>query len=785
MMTSITPLRGEALHAVLDRAWELLNPADEDDAPEISAAERQARAIDLLHRHTFAPVNLDELGYLHGMWLTLEQPETATAVLHQHRAAVLAAGSADITTALALELMELTSRWHLDPGGGQDRLAAVLAQLHTHAATLETLEDQWESLAIQYHAWELLDVHLDWKHQQMQSDLPAAVRDGLYHEQKAGIARQRGNQDAADRHIRLAIAHRAETLEGGIASLNEWKRFAEHGVLQLAPRQMGTLVQAARAHLGTITPPLPIPIRREWDVRFARWQAWACQRLEHWDEAVHHARRGHYVLDDDASHADTLLASAIPDLLVQAGHMDEAAEVAWRGIWTAPENGMAIRAYELALEMHDKDTRTPTWNWILASAHYRDGLLHARQGRGLLDHLRRPLPLPARAYLDRARQIAPDHPAPDLIEGVHLAQQGQWQAALPLLERGVLALPELADAVSVSLLWCARFKCLPEDEAIQRPFPDCGSADWAQEVGRNLLGWKTAINPISEVCRGEISDHTWEQRQALGLRYWENARIRYEAFFASGEGARHDANLWHYATACNIAARTLMDQGRIDAAIPILQAGLASGMPSWKHYSKLMECFRAKDDWRAILALAEPFWQNVQDRAERDGDLFAGCSHKIAYALHKEQRHHEISIWIDRLHQWWEQCQRHDDDRDTALNRGDYLCALLGLLQTYSIQSPRLAEPILRTHLPEILALDEDSSGSTSVGNIWRDSATILHNCSCYDEAVAMYDKALAVAEADNNTVLIEEIRTFLAQSEQAAGGRRRTSIRKFWQFWK
>jgi len=786
MMTSTTPpLRGEALHAVLDRAWELLDPVDEDDVPKISAAERQARAIDLLHRHTFAPVNLDELGYLHGMWLTLEQPETATTVLHQHRAAVLAAEGADATTALALELMELTSRWHLDPGGGQDRLAAVLAQLHTHAAALETLEDQWESLAIQYHAWELLDAHIEWKHRQSLDGVSAAWRDVMLYTKKAELAVQRGDQAGADQHIRAVINRQAEASGGEDINkaMDNWETTSRH-VLSIAPREMDTLVQAARATLHAITPALHPSMQLQWNTRFARWQAHACAKLEQWEQALCHARQGHHLLAGEAYNSDAFGAHML-DWLVKAGRMAEAAELAWRGIWTAPWDGMAVRAYELALDMWDKDIGTPAWDWILASAHYRNGLLYQCEAgqTALLAHLNSPLPLPASAYLERARQIAPDHPAPDLIEGVHLAQQEQWQAALPLLERGVLALPDLAEPLSVSLLWCARFKCLPEDEAIQRPFAHSHGAAWAGDLGRDLVyGKSTELSRISAICGDTHTGNTRERRHALGMRYLESARARHEAFFATGVGNYAEGTPRGYSALCQWICIQYQKQGRIDEAMAVIQAGLAS-KPLVHHYANLMICWDSKQNYPAVLALAEPFWHDSQ--SDVDGWVLTSCAANIARALHREQRHHEISIWMDRIDQWWQGANAHDQYPPSRC-RGDYLAALLIFLRAYSIEYPQLAKPVVQQHLPEILALDSDSEGATYLTSIWFNAAVTLQYCGSFSEAITLYQKVLARAQAEGDTDRVDEIRPLLSLCQKLhAAVQRHTSPRKFWQFWK
>jgi len=158
-------LKGEALHALFERAWALLQVDEDDDQSGISEAERKAAVSELLYQPPLAPADMDELSHLHHLWMALDAPETANAALHQHRDAVLSA-STDAGDAPGWELLELGSRWHFDPSGGTERLAALMAQLHADLEMCAELEDLWEDVAVRYQAWELVEAHLDWQHQQ-------------------------------------------------------------------------------------------------------------------------------------------------------------------------------------------------------------------------------------------------------------------------------------------------------------------------------------------------------------------------------------------------------------------------------------------------------------------------------------------------------------------------------------------------------------------------------------------------------------------------------------------
>lgn len=80
-------LEGEALHAFVDQAHELLQQDDEGSG--IAAPERQAAVRELLAQQRFVPSTVGELERLHDLWLDLDQPETANALLREHRDAAL------------------------------------------------------------------------------------------------------------------------------------------------------------------------------------------------------------------------------------------------------------------------------------------------------------------------------------------------------------------------------------------------------------------------------------------------------------------------------------------------------------------------------------------------------------------------------------------------------------------------------------------------------------------------------------------------------------------------
>ncbi len=121
--TAQAVLEGEALHAFMDQAHDLLQ--QEDDASPIAPAERQAAVMELLSQQRFAPATVGELERLHDLWLDLERPETANALLREHRAATLQPlqGDNHLLATASLALSDIQSRLRFDREGGVALLA--------------------------------------------------------------------------------------------------------------------------------------------------------------------------------------------------------------------------------------------------------------------------------------------------------------------------------------------------------------------------------------------------------------------------------------------------------------------------------------------------------------------------------------------------------------------------------------------------------------------------------------------------------------------------------------
>jgi len=801
MHANTPPLHGQPLLDFLDRAEEFWNEGaefeeyrEEDDPSEhpsgIPLDDRRTVLLEQMRAQRFAPATDTELSRLYDLWMDLGDPRAANALVSGSIAEVLATISdADqrARTHLNQSINEAWSRHLFAPEGARERLNAVLARMREytdHAITrhlprdicrdIQRLWYRLIHLARNSQARGIMEAgceamraferaHLD-THDR--SETPE-LKDALMELFKAQYSRMWHEPEALDRHLRAAIAHLSTA-----PTVQEWKRLRT-AALTISPAHVPLIIAASDAHLQRVEHPPPAqPILAGRQADNARWHAHARARQEHWDQALEWAARGHFKLEDDGCKHDPFGALRL-EWLLKAGRMGEAAGLAWQGIWRAHKH-IADSAYKLALAQRELDATRPEWDWILAFAQWRPGLLGDGDGHGSwLAYLDQPPPLPAQAYLERARTIAPDHPMHDLIEGVHLAGQARWHDALPLLERGVLALPEYADNYSVNLLWRARFQCLSEQDALARPFPESHGAGWCYEIALHLIGDDPAEPDRYPAC-------TRESRRALARRYYETGRARFEAFFASGEGAFTDADYGVYSCLCNNLAIQYRLQQRFAEALALHKLGIAC-KPNGQHYANLLRCAWFMDDYPEVIAAADQQWYGLQRHGYQGGHAYynpARYMHHIAHALHREGRHPEISIWIDRLGQWWDERQHLDERERQYTCRGDYLLALMVLLQYYAIEYEDKAEALLRVHLAEVMALDAGSAGEFPLALILRRTAAALENCEHPEQALALYQRAVDVA-APEDADIIKTAREAIARIRSKA--RLRSPKWKFW----
>jgi len=812
-MSQTPTLTGQPLIDLLDRARDLL--ADDSEST-ITQVERQAAVAELLRQYSLAPDCLRDMSYLHWLWLNVNQPAEANAALQQHRTAVLANPGADAATAFTWKLLDLESRWHInqhnhpaDHSEGTKRLATLLAQLHADPVMHAEHGEAWGEIVLMYEAWDLIEADIQWMHcQPRDEDIPAAWHEALFYRRMAALSHRRGDEDAMERHIHTAIAHLQTDNEN--ITLWNWLQLAER-VLSYAPQHVEIIVQAATAQLcgpvsaeATVTDnpfynPVPSPAQRHYRLgMLARIQAQAHHALGEVEQALACAQAGLYAFDDDDD--DNAFAAQVMQWHIEAGQTDAAAELAAQGLLHA-RNPWAQPAWRWVLNTYPSDTdpqRLALWWCLLAWPGIDSDTREQLQG----DEEDGDSPLPAPPHppetcLARARQYVPDYPLADWMEGVHLALQQQWQAALPLLEKGMAALPQHGNTKVFTLLWCARLLALPVKEALARPLPVSQGASWnySQGVVLSLQLQESLHNYVQEPHRSRLPALKSLQAplQALAQRSYEEAIQQFEAFFASGQGHYKCAAPHTYAMLChNLSILLAPDEdadfsqpqniAALEAAIALEQKGMTASRFIEQFHSQLNRrrvqydngLLENTQDKHVYINAAEDFWDisNGPQYTDYPPDWYFETLSEVLASL---GRHSEISVWIDRLHQWYASL-------DTQLQRRKQLTFLrilaYQLIELHAF-APEQVRAYVQQHLPAVVAqAPKEDSGVLLYRFAW-----LLRTLEDIPQALELYQLAEQSLLRDKDEDRIQQF-LHLAREGIASCTPVDEPKKPFWKFW-
>jgi len=812
-MPQTPTLTGQPLMDLLDRARDLL---EDDSDSTITQAERQAAVAELLRQHSLAPDNLSDLNYLHWLWLQVEQPLEANAALQQHRAAVLSHPGADEGTAFTWKLLDVESRWYInqqnhpaDHSEGTKRLATLLAQLHADPVMHAEHGEAWGEMVLLYEAWDLIEADIQWMQRQPRDeDIPAAWHEALFYRRMAALSHRRGDEDALERHIHTAVAHLQTDSEN--ITLWYWLQLAER-VLPYAPQHVEIIVQAATMQLcgpvsanatATGNPfynPVPSPAQRRYRLGcLARIQAQAYHALGEMEQALTCARAGLYAFDDDDD--DNAFAAQVMQWHTDAGQIDAAADLAAQGLLHA-RNSWAQPAWLLVLDTYQSDTdpqRLALWWCLLAWPGIDPGTRKLLQD----DEEDRDNPLPAPPYppetcLAHARQHVQGYPLADWMEGVHLALQQQWQAALPLLEKGVAALPQHSNPDVLSLLWCARLVVLPVEEALARPLPTPQGATWGYGQGVILThGLQERLHKYVQephCSRLPALESLQAPLQALAQRSYEAGMAQFEAFFAAGQGHFKSAAPHTYAMLChNLSILLAPDEDEdfsqahhvaaLEAAIALEQKGMTASRFIEQFHSQLNRrriqynsgLLQSTQEKQAYVDAAENFW-DISDGPQYTDYPPEWYLEGLTEVLDSLGRHSEIGIWIDRLHQWYASldAEKQHDRHFT------FLCLLAYQLIHLHAFAPEQVRTYVQQYLPAVLAqAPKEDSGYLLYRFAW-----LLHTLQEIPQALELYRLAEQSLLRDKDE---DYIRQFLHLARE--GIAKCTPVAKpkkpFWKFW-
>ena len=770
-MNQTAALQGDALYALLDQAQELLNNYDEDDSTHISREERVAAATELMGQQSFAPANVLELERVHDFWLFLEQPQAANALLQQHRDAAVS-GTDDLGTeeaALRLSLSDIQSRMGFDPEGARTLLAPTaqaIAQLPEEVDS-DNYWHGWHWMASQLQAWQAAATGLQLQREQERRnpDLAedAAYLDAILLARKAELAHKGGSSSEAASLAQNAINTLRDAAADQHVDFDRWMTLADH-VLPLAPQSLPALLMACEQQLSRQEDPPPSQaVKAHRQVRIVRLQAQACAQAGQIEAALQLAPQGHFGLTDDQG---CPFSSQYLEWLVQAGRLDEAADLALENTLHA-RPVVAVTAYHLARQRIDTDpARSITWALILAMGGIDEDMRQLLAQEEQAAH-------PPEFYMNMVRAAQPQHPVLAAIEGMKWAQKRKMELALPLLEQSVGQHPEFADTDKLPALWAARFAVLPLEEALARPFPESHGGHWCYAAGVVL----DDEDDLARLMGGKKKVPSQEVRNPLVVRYYEEGLRRFENFWATGQGRFKDADLHVYSMLCNNLAIKYRFMGRYDEAAALHQKGLDSS-PFAEHQDGLLWCAIGKDDDAEIVAQAERLWHFSQEYGYGRHEPTTYFS-TVALSLYKLDRDDEISIWMERLDQWFNDL----DEDEQPDNRRNYLASLMSMLDFFSSTRPELVLPRLRAHQDEVIALRDCYP-------LRRLACALEAYPELLEESLALHQQAQSYLDKDDD----EDERRMTAQgveraqrkiAERDAAASAPASGRKpWWKFW-
>lgn len=769
--TSAATLQGDALHAFIEQAYELLHA--HNDHAAISPEERKAAAVELMEQQNFAPASVPELERLHDFWLMLDRPDTANALLQAHRDTAEKAHEGDDQAmgSVSLSLSDIQSCLRFDQGRA---VALLLPTAHKISQLPESVDAEvywmgWESLTDACQAWDVAEHGVDLRRTQEKADPDnegeQAYGDAMACVRKADLARQRGDSASISRQIQAAITTLSSADADQEADFDHWMLLA-HRILELAPQSIPSLLMACEQYLARTEEPTPSQaVKAHRQVKIVRLQALACDQMGQREAALQLAPKGHFGLTDDPGDPFT---ERVLYWLMEAGKLDELAPLALESVVHA-RSGSGLAAYKIALELIDKDlAHGNTWALILAISQIDEDM------RQMLASEPRP-PLPANDYLERVRASEPHHTILALTEGMRYSVKRQHEKALPLLEQSVGLHPEIADSDKLPALWAARFAVLPLEEALARPFPHAHGGHWCYAAGVVL----DDADDLAPLMGGKKKVPEEEVREPLVVRYYEEGLARFEAFWATGQGEFKDADLHVYSMLCNNLAIKYRFLDRYDEAAALHHSGLASS-PFAEHQSGLLWCAIGKEDNPAIVAEAERLWHFAQEHGYGRHDP-PNYFPAVAVALYELDRTAEISIWLERLDEWFESL----DEDEQKEERRDYLAAMMSLLDFFSTAHPELVLPRLRANLPEVRALKESYTLRRVACAMETSGATLEEALALHHESAANLDKN----EDDESEFRmsregIERVERKIAEARGETESGHSSASKPWWKFW-
>jgi len=407
--------------------------------------------------------------------------------------------------------------------------------------SVERYWDHWQHCVEHlYHDWRLAQRGLDWKQAQKQACISSPRYDCAWDQaktclEKAHIARREqrrlekegalGKQEretlekSIAQNVQAAIAHlehmRYEENSLFLWNWNDgfswrWMDLADELLAnQLQPEAVPVAMQALNRYWAKVEPQieakLAIFIPDTALLKAARQSVHTFRAIhqqqklylasthiqandpQHMPAIFEYAQKGYYNINGGIDSPHDRLGAHLLVFLEATGQWEQAANMALYAILDCRKGAaqaaylLAKRALESTSHPHDKPVQL-AWHIIMLQACRCPVISDLIAKDGL-----EPPPQPAHYYLKTARTISPDNVLIDRVQGVYLAQQKQWNEALPLLEGVVNKRPDWASRDVLLALWASRFAALGVEAALkQSHWNHAGAACWSMQVAHHL-----------------------------------------------------------------------------------------------------------------------------------------------------------------------------------------------------------------------------------------------------------------------------------------------------------
>jgi tetratricopeptide (TPR) repeat protein len=756
-------------------------------------------AVDLRARLNAQPLRADSLeaiARLHTLWMLAEDATAARKVIEEDGAA-LAQGlppKERVTLNAHLWRFKLQIGQYLDEAQAmQEALAALHSLVHEPGLEAESLveHDIFTRLCHSQHLEVALEAAKFCHALNLAIAKRAAYRawdEAVLHSRIANSHARHGQNLEALAAADKAIAALKTAPDDQEVTQDDWLSLGD-ALVDIAPERLPDF----QAALTALSKDLPLPLRREVEVRLIRLKARAQYARGDLAGALEAAQDGHYALGRYGK--DNFIEYELP-WLIEAGRLEEAGECAFFHLYQiecidndeALENVLRIiharladpkdvsvwwplcvmRACYYPLTLHDLMHMAPGTPWVEISDTHRAIFASLAPNENFaaseLSDARFDSVFTAARALAEAR--APGHVWIRRLAAIQDYACGRISQAEKIAALEAVIREGLADDRTANNLMGEYLETLGVEKALKCPLPALSSGLWTFNFITNSEDYlEESIDALPEARR----EAAMRDLRALKQKYYEAARQRMERFFETGKGHPYDASPCLYSMLlCNLAI--IYGQfDRNEEAIELSRRGLAIS-PSSNQYYCILHTYLKLKDAENIVKSAEELWQFVSthdDSHDYSTDGPTDYVRLIAEALYDLGRANEIPIWLERLTRWEREEAGMDEDNlpDDAL----YSRLVIALYMTSVPRNKEISLGVWQRIAPQV-----ERSQNVS---LWNWAADLLRTLEHWEEAIAFYERSLAVSEDEKITQFLARCRQKLAEKNAPA--------KRWWQMWK